>query len=233
MIRQAMAICAGLFISATSVLGQTLPVSATVPTPNPGWMAHLPEHWKPHFYGVLNEPTISTKAGPERISASNELYSWLLEHPDRTAQAWRKLGVQAVEIQNLGNQRFTWKDDQGGELTWQTVLISPSEHVWYATGKVKPGPLMPVIPVKAIAVIHHEVIRDAQGRTTIRQWIEAHLQTESKFAQLIAKVIGPAAPKLAESAADQLLLFFAGMTRQITAHPERREELLGDARSKK
>jgi hypothetical protein len=44
------------------------------------------------------------------------------------------------------------------------------------------------------------------------------------------RVPGPTAPKLAQDAADQLVVFFAGVARYVHAHPDRAEELLAPAR---
>ena len=56
--------------------------------------------------------------------------------------------------------------------------------------------------------------------------VDIYLQTDSKAAALIARLLGPAAPRLAEQGAEQLLLFFAGLTRYIDVHPDEAGTLL-------
>ena len=79
----------------------------------------------------------------------------------------------------------------------------------------------------------------AQTGAELKQ-VEAHLaasqsltanfvQTDSKAANVVLRVLGPTAPKLAQDAADQLVLFFTGVARYVHAHPERADELLGPA----
>ena len=66
------------------------------------------------------------------------------------------LGLMGVNVPpDLGGGRFHWTDANGSELTWQTVGKFADGLVWYATGKVKPGTLLPMVPVKAVAVLRH------------------------------------------------------------------------------
>ena len=55
--------------------------------------------------------------------------------------------VECVEITELGRGRFHWADGSGSELTWQAVGRAADGVIWYATGKVKPGALLPTAPV--------------------------------------------------------------------------------------
>jgi hypothetical protein len=56
--------------------------------------------------------------------------------------------------------------------------------------------------------------------------VDVYLQTDSKAAVLVMKLIGPAAPRLAEEGAVQLLLFFSGIARHLEAYPEQTFTLL-------
>ncbi len=102
---------------------------------------------------VVRQPTLSAKAADDEFTAHVKIYEWLLEHPDRAALAWRRMRVPCVEIADLGQGRFHWADESGSELTWQVVGRFQDGLVWYATGKVKPGSFLPMVPVKAVAVL--------------------------------------------------------------------------------
>jgi hypothetical protein len=194
--------------------------------PLPVRIETLPANWQEALKKVMTSPTLSTSSAADRFQVNDEFYRWLLDNPDRVGVAWGRLGVPAVEIKPLGNGRFTWSDDQGSELTWLTVSESEQGRVWYADGKVKLGPLMPLIPIRAVAVVRHEATRDAKGRISVKHSLEAYLQTDSKFANLATRLLGPAAPRMAEQAADQLLFYFSGIAKHADAHPDQAEALL-------
>ena len=175
---------------------------------------------------VVKKPTLTTRGVSPEISCTHAVYEWLLDHPDRTSLAWQRLKVPCVEIKDAGKGNFTWADADGSELAWQPVGRFKDGLVWYATGKVKCTPVTPTVPVKAVVVMHHPA-KPVDGLATFTPVTHVYLQTDSKAASVVLKIIGPTAPKLAEQGAEQLLYFFSGIARYLQKHPDRAEELLG------
>ena len=175
---------------------------------------------------VVRQPTISTKYTSDEVTCGREMYEWLLNHPDRVSLAWRRMKVGCVEITDLGNGKFGWNDDQGSELVWQTVGTFPDGVVWYATGKVKPSPVTPSVPVKAVVVLAYPSKKEGK----LAPVTQVYLHTDSRAATMITRMLGPTAPKLAEQGAEQLLFFFNGIGRYVTANPEKAEALLAPAK---
>jgi hypothetical protein len=203
---------------------------APSPLPLPVSLEEMPAPTRDALSRVMKAPTVTAVCPAQEFVAHPDMYQWLLDHPDRAAAAWRKLGVEAVEIKTLKDGRFFWKDPDGSELVWQTVAQGPGGRVWYAEGQVKPGPLLPTIPVKAVAVLTHEERARPTGDSVIRQQIEVFLHTDSKAAALITRLIGDSAPRMAEQGAGQLLMFFSGIARYAHDKPERARSLLSDGK---
>lgn len=184
----------------------------------------LPAGVRSKIAKIVQAPTLSTHAPGEEFPAS--LYDWLLDHPDRVALAWRRLGVPCVGITNHGDGTFGWTDGQGSDLTWQTVWRGPAGRIWLAEGQARPGPHLPLVPVRAVAVLRCSKRRESDGRTFVTHEVDVYMQTDSKAAALITKLMGPAAPRLAAQGAEQLLLFFSGIGRHLEAHPDETLTLL-------
>ena len=176
---------------------------------------------------VVKKPTLTTRGVSPEISCTPAVYEWLLEHPDRTSLAWQRLKVPCVEIKDTGKGSFTWADGDGSELAWVPVGRFKDGLVWYATGKVKCTPVTPTVPVKAVVVMFHPGKPVEGGLSNLTPVTHVYLQTDSKAASVVLKIIGPTAPKLAEQGAEQLLYFFTGIARYLQKHPDRSEELLG------
>jgi hypothetical protein len=178
---------------------------------------------------VVRKPTISTRGNYENTLCTPAVYEWLLDHPDRTALAWRRLKVPCVGITDLGNGRYSWSDGDDSELTWQTVGRFADGLVWYATGKVKASAVAPTVPIRAVVVMMHPKQPLDNGTAIISPVAQVYLQTDSRAAKVVMRMLGPAAPRLAEQGAEQLLFFFAGVARYLQQHPEKSSELLGPA----
>jgi hypothetical protein len=171
---------------------------------------------------VLKAPTVTARFAEEAFLAHANVYQWMLDHPDRVSLAWGRLQVPCVEITDLGNGRFSWTDEHGSELTWQAVGRFADGLVWYATGKVKPAALLPMVQVRAVVVLRHP----AAGANALKPEVAAYVQTDSRAANAILRMLGPAAPKLAEQGAEQLLYFFSGVARYLAKHPDQVQAVL-------
>jgi len=177
---------------------------------------------------VMKSPTLSAISNAEEFSSSCDVYTWLLDHPDRVCVAWQRLNVAAIDIRSGANGKFSWKDEQGSELSWSTVARTGEGRIWYAEGKVRAGALLPLVPVKAVAILHHSLKITDDGDPLIRHQLEVFLQTDSKAASLVLKILGPAAPRMAQDGAEQMLLFFAGIAGYIDRHPTKLKTLLAE-----
>src|SRR5262249_50129212 len=200
--------------------------SATLPLPVP--LDAMPGVTRDALVKVMKDPTITTVSPSDEFVAQPDVYQWLLDHPDRTAAAWRKIGVGAVEIKPLKDGRFYWKAENGSEVWWQTWAPGPTGRVWYAEGRVKPGPFLPSFPVTAVAVLNHADKPKDKGDATITHQIEVFLRTDSKAAALVTRLLGDSAPKMAQEGSEQLLMFFSGMARYAHDKPEKAKAALAE-----
>jgi hypothetical protein len=204
--------------------GEKAKPSGTLPLPVA--LETMPAATRDALSKVMKDPTLTAVSPPEEFVAQPDMYQWLLDHPDRTAGAWRKMGVAAVEIKPLKDGRFCWKDENGSELVWQNVAQGPTGRVWYAEGKVNPGPLFPTVAVKAVAVLTYADTPRSTGDAVIKHQIEVFLHTDSKTAALATKLLGDGAPRMASQGSEQLLMFFSGIAKYAHDKPEKARGLL-------
>jgi hypothetical protein len=170
---------------------------------------------------------VATKAIGDEIVCTVAVYEWLYDHPDRVALAWQRLKVPTVNITDLGGGRFGWSDDNGSEVTWQTVGTFPDGRVWYASGKVKPAVAAPYVPIQATFIVSHPRKAEKDGVAVFVPTVQVYVHSDSKAANLALKLIGPTAPRLAEEAAGQLLEFFGGIGAVVQKYPTKADVLLG------
>jgi hypothetical protein len=218
--------CALGLVAGSTAFAEPRSESATYGTrlsnlPLPISLETLPAVTRDTLAKVMKSPTITAVAPAEEFVAHSDMYQWLLDHPDRTSQAWNKLGVTAATIKPLKDGRFLWKDENGSEVVWQTIGVGPTGRIWYAEGKVKPAALSPSFPVQAVAVLTHSEKPRAAGGATITQQVEVFLSTDSKAANLVMKVLGDNAPKMAQNGAGQVLMFFSGIAKYTHDKPEK------------
>ena len=98
-------------------------------------------------------------------------------------------------------------------------------RIWFAEGKVKPSPVLPVVPVKAMVLLHFTDAKLPDGRIVMQHHAEIVAHTDSKAAATVTRMMGQSAPKLAEHGLGQLEMFFSALTFYLERHPERAEHL--------
>jgi hypothetical protein len=186
----------------------------------------LPAGVREKVRAVLDHPTLCSRGQPETFTCQPALYQWFLDHPDRVAMAWRRLGAKVVDMSDRGNGRFGWCDEQGSDIHWDTVFRGPRLRVWHAEGKVRPGALLPLVPIQAVVVLRYTESRDSDGKSTLNHQAELILHTDSRAVALAARMFGASAPRLAEQYVSQMEMFFSSMAWYLDQHPEKAERLL-------
>jgi hypothetical protein len=175
---------------------------------------------------VLRHPTLAARGPTETFECRPEQYQAFLDHPDRAVEVWRRMGAKCVSITDRGVGQFGWADDLGSEVTWETVHRSKDLRVWYAHGKVRPGPVMPMVSVEIVVVLHHRELPSAGGQRSVEHHSEVFLHTDSKTAQVFARLMGTSTNRLAEQGLGQMQLFFSALCWYLDRHPERARTLL-------
>jgi hypothetical protein len=181
-----------------------------------------------HVRQTLERPTYSARGPAESFQCRPAMYHWFLEHPDRAVVAWRRLGARCVDIQDRGDGRFGWSDELGSDVHWDTVYRGPGMRVWYAEGRVRPGKLVPLLPLRAVVVLHYSEDRDTNNRAVMTHQAELFLHTDSKTAAVVARLVGASAPKLGAQYVAQLEMFYSALSWYIEQHPTQADALLSD-----
>lgn len=175
---------------------------------------------------VLEHPTLSTRGPLEAFHCRPALYFWLLDRPDLAARLWRDLGAKCTGIQASGEGAFIWKDAQNGEVRWWTVLRTARQRVWYAEGRVKPGVMLPSVPVRAVVVLNHQQGADRDGKPAVRHQMDMILHTDSRAINLATRLFGASAPRMAREYVGQMEMFFGALAWYLTEHPDKTKSLI-------
>lgn len=219
--------CVVLFIRATCAEGATLPAKAKEAGPSKDIpLTSLGPKEREAAQQLLDKSSFSARGPGEVFHGKSSQYLWLLDNPHRAVTAWRRLGAKCVSIQPKDNGQFSWVDEIGSEVIWEAVFKSPSMRIWLAEGKVRPGALLPLVPVKALVVLRHHEAKMPDGTTALHHQADLFVHTDSKTAHMLMRMLGPSSARMAEEGLGQLQLFFSGLTWYLDRHPDEVKELL-------
>ncbi|MFM7151234.1 MAG: hypothetical protein ACKO23_15460 [Gemmataceae bacterium] len=174
---------------------------------------------------VLDRPALTSKGQAETIQADGEIYRWLLEHPDLGVKLWRQVGARVQDIRDRGDGVYVWTDDHGGEVKWSTVARANGLHVWFAEGKIKPTPVLPLTSFRALAILDYREGKDVRGKPAIRHQVHFLLRCDSKAYALAVRILGASAPRMAEQYLGQLQMFYGGMAWYLGQDEDRAKKM--------
>jgi hypothetical protein len=189
-------------------------------------LSELPPNLRNTVHQVLDKPTLFTRGPTESFACCPSLYQWFLEHPDQAVRTWRRLGAKCMDIQNRGQGIFGWTDGEGSDVRWWTIHRTANLRVWFAQGNVKATGILPLVPVRAVVVLHTAEGRLSEGKAVMQHQADLFLHTDSKTAAMVARLMGPSAPRMAEQSAGQMEMFFSALAWYLDQNPTRAETVL-------
>jgi hypothetical protein len=202
------------------------PHESSPPTAQGVPLAHISDAVRSQVDAVLQKPTLTMRGPIEVFRAQPAFYHWLLDHPVEGVLMWRRMGARCMEITQRGPRRFAWTDKYGSNVQWDTIYSSNHLRIWYAEGVATPGPLIPPVSVRAVVILRFASSEDEQGQSLVHQQADLYVQTDSKTASLMARLVGHSAPQLARQCVGQMELFFSALSWYANQHPDRAHRLL-------
>lgn len=176
----------------------------------------MAEPLKSKLSKVVQSAQIFERSKPESFPCNPDVYRWLLESPDASLFAWKKLGATKAEIVRQENGSFLGKDGAGGELRWNLVATGPLTRIWFAEGSGRIGPLLPTMTIRALVFLHFKEVKGIDGRTGIKHRIEILVHYDS--IPLVNRITTMTAESTGKKAVQQLELFFSGMAWYASEH---------------
>src|SRR5258708_3842758 len=78
---------------------------------------------------IIRDITFNHRGAPETFPCNSRVYLNLLNEPGLTLALWKDLSPSAVQLQQVGPNRYQGTDGNGATATWEFVYRSPKLHV--------------------------------------------------------------------------------------------------------
>jgi hypothetical protein len=192
------------------------------PEIDPARLSAVSEEWSDRIGEITAKPTIFVKGQAETFTCDPNTYEWLLENPHRAVTMWKLLGAKCSPIEQEGSGKYYSRDGSGTDMKFYLLANAEGLKVWLAEGQGKAGPLMPVVPIKAV-IVHQYKRRMQEGTVTHKTTVYAI--TDSKSLTLLTKALGPSVPMLARKSVSQMQMFFGALAWYLERNPDRAESI--------
>jgi hypothetical protein len=165
---------------------------------------------------VVQKAQIFERGKAEAFPCNPDVYRWLLESPDASLFAWKRLGATKASISRQPDGSFVGNDGMGAELRWELIATGPQARIWYGEGSGRMGPLLPTMTVRALVLLTFQEVKGVDGRTGIKQHLDLFAHYDSS--PLISKLTGLSAESIGKKVMQQMEVFFSGMAWYASEH---------------
>jgi hypothetical protein len=168
---------------------------------------------------VIRETTLHHRGEPETFPCHSRVYLSLLNEPGITLALWKDLSPSAVQLQQVGPNRYQGSDGNGATASWEFVYRSPKLHVLLCNLQYTSPRGSAHLEGRIVLVVHSGFYREVNGEPWIQHDVEAFVKIDSKGWKLVAKTFRPLLEKLLQDQVREAGWFVSLMGRLVAMYP--------------
>lgn len=169
---------------------------------------------------VLNDVTVFRRLPTQVIESDQEMYTFLVEHPDLVINIWEVMGLTKVVMQRIGPNSFRLNDGNGTSGDIHYLYRSPGHTIVYCEGTYT-GSLMPrPIRGRCLLSLRSAGVRDADGTDLIQSRLDSFIQIDNLGVEVFAKTFAGVIGGIADHNFRETTGFVQGVHRAAAAAPE-------------
>ena len=179
--------------------------------------AGLGQEDRARLEAVAQAAAVSTHVEADPFPARQEVFAYLLDHPEFASKVTRVL--KAARYRIWRDAEGLWLDDGWGAVgRFDVVYANGRTRVMYARGKYSKR-LLPDIHGEAVVMIAYDVRRGPDGRSLIAAAVTGHVKLDNPVLSGMTKLAAPVAQAKADREARVLVRVFAKVTRLADEQP--------------
>jgi hypothetical protein len=167
---------------------------------------------------VAREALVSTRIeGGDGLYMRQDLFEYLLDHPEFASQVTRALDIGRYKIWREGGD--LWLDEGWGTKgRFWLIHAGPGLRIYHARGSFQQR-FLPEVRGEAVAVIEYAFHPDASGRTRVAAAAASYVLIENQLVRAIARLALPIVQAKADKEAWRLLRNLTRASQALESEP--------------
>lgn len=168
---------------------------------------------------VINDQTLYRRLPEQSAYCREDVYRFLVEHPDVVVAFWKKMGVTQISLDELRPGKYQLKEHPGTVATVEVLHSSPGLVLLHAQGFYR-GPLLSrKIDGEGVFVLRQRFAKDRDGDSFVVCRLDVFLKIRNPGADLIAKLFSGMVGKIADANFEQTVAFVGSVSDAIVEDP--------------
>ncbi|HEY6289590.1 MAG TPA: hypothetical protein VIW48_09100 [Nitrospiraceae bacterium] len=146
--------------------------------------------WACRLHEIIDNYTITTKAGPIRAGLSESLYRDLLDRPPLAAALINRLNLGLYKSEMRSPGRFWGNDGEGTGGIVQLVYQSRTARIYYLEGSHE-SRVLPNITGKAVVFLKMDSVKDSDGMEAMDSTMVSYARLDNRILSGVVTLLRP------------------------------------------
>lgn len=145
---------------------------------------------------VVGDATLYRQLPTRVIDCDDQMFAYLVDHPELIVDAWNVMGVSRLRLKPLGPGRYQVSDSAGAEGTLSVLHRSgggsrPLLMVMRADGEYQAPPMPKPIRGQSVLLLRASALEEQNGRCFVTVRLDSFIHFSGPATKLVAKTFKP------------------------------------------
>lgn len=181
---------------------------------------------------VVHDATIYRRLPTRVVDCDDELFTFLLDHPDVVVESWNVMGVSRLDLDRAGPNHYRVADNAGAVgdvrvLHREGGSGAPLRMLIVADGVYQTPPMPSPLRGESVLLLRAESVDEPSGRTYVTTRLDSFIRFEGHATRLVAKTLRPLILRTADHNFVETMRFASLFSRTAETNPAGMERLAG------
>jgi hypothetical protein len=177
------------------------------------------------LHSVVDNASYFRRMPTEIVDCDQEMFSFLVRHPEVIVNIWDVMDVTKVALQRTGPFQLQGNDGAGTSSKMDLVFGNDTMHIYFANGSYR-GNLWPrELNGRCIVILHNRPTPLSSGKQGMAASMDVFMKLENVGADLVVKTLGPLVGKTADYNFTECASFFAQISQSAALNPQGMQQL--------
>lgn len=174
---------------------------------------------------VLDHSSYFRRMPTETMDCDQEMYAFLVRHPEVIVNIWDIMGVTKVSLKRTGPYQLAGNDGAGTTSQMDLVYGTDTMHVYFADGSYKGNLWARELTGKCVVILHNKPTSLPTGKKGMVVTMDVFMKLDNIGADLVVKTLGPLVGKTADYNFVECAAFVSQISQTAASNPQGIQQL--------
>lgn len=187
---------------------------------------------RPEVQRIVSDATLYRQMPTRVIDCDDELFAYLVEHPELIVDSWNVMGVSNLRLDPVAPGRYRVADAAGAAgdirvLHREGGGAAPLRMLLLAEGSYQATPMPSTVDGKSVMLLRAEPVEERNGRCYLTTRLDTFIHFEGPAIKVVAKTLKPLLLRTADHNFVETMRFVALFSRTAETNPDGMVRLAG------